>query len=307
MRMPAVAVCLFALLILSGCAGSLGSNPQTPNPGQPAATQRVAIVVLENKPYAEVIGSSSAPYMNQLAQQYGVATEYFADTHPSIGNYFMMTTGQIVSNDDAFSGAISNDNLAREITASGKKWKVYAQGLPGAGYTGGDQYPYLRHHNPFAYFSDVQGGSTQASQLVPFTQLSADLAGNALPDFLFIVPDAQHDGHDCPVGMTTCTDNDEIAATDTWLQQNIAPLLASAAFQNGVLVVVFDESTDSDTAHGGGHIATIVAGSPVKNGFQSTTLMQHENLLRFVCDRLTLGTCPGAGASAASAMNDFLR
>jgi hypothetical protein len=74
-----------------------------------------------------------------------------------------------------------------------------------------------------------------------------------------------------------------------------------------MLVIVFDESADIDFQHGGGHVAMVVAGSPVKSGFQFGTLMQHENLLRFVCDRLTLVTCPGAGASAANAMNEFLR
>lgn len=253
MRMRATAfwVPLFALVLLSGCGGSLGSNGQgTVNPVQPAATQRVAIVVLENKPSAEVIGSSAAPYLNQLAQQFGLATQYFADAHPSIGNYFMMTTGEITTIDDAFSGTVSEDNLAREITASGKKWKVYAQGLPAVGHTGGDQCPYLRRHNPFSYFSDIQGSSAQANLMVPFAYLSADTNAGTLPDFLFIVPDAQHDAHDCPVGITSCTDNDEIAAADAWLQQSIAPLLASADFQNGMLVIVFDESADIDFQHG---------------------------------------------------------
>ena len=308
-RPAAAALSAFFLAFLcSGCSGSIANgNSPGGNPGQPAATQRVAIVVLENKPYAEVIGSSSAPYMNQLAQQYGLATQYFADIHPSIGNYFMMTTGQLVTNNDDLSGPVSVDNLAREITAAGKQWRVYAQGLPSAGYTGSDRYPYLRHHNPFSYFSDVMESATEADKMLPFTRFSVDLAAGALPDFLFIVPDAQHDAHDCPVGMTTCSDNDEIAASDAWLQQNFAPLLASPSFQNGVLVVTFDESAGTDTAHGGGHVTTIVAGAPVKSGFQSGTVMQHENLLRFVCDQLALGTCPGAGATAANAMNDFLR
>jgi hypothetical protein len=280
----------------------LGENP-IENPIE----NPVAVVVLENKPYTEVIGNSAAPYLNQLARQFGLATQYFADTHPSIGNYFMMTTGQIISNDDNFAGTVTADNLAREITASGKKWKVYAQSLPAVGYTGGDQYPYLRHHNPFSYFSDVAASSAQANQIVPLAELSANTAAGTLPDFLFIVPDAQHDGHDCPAGMIPCVDNDEVAAADTWLQQNIAPLLASTAFQNGVLIVVFDESASTDFQNGGGHVAMVAAGNPVKNGVQSGTLMQHQNLLRFVCDRLQLGTCPGVGAIAASTINEFLR
>src|SRR5438132_4872336 len=97
------------------------------------------------------------PYLNELATQYGLATQYFANTHPSIGNYFMMTTGQIITNDDAFGGPVSDDNIVRELTAAGKTWKIYAESLPSPGYTGGDVFPYLKHHNPFAYFTDVIG------------------------------------------------------------------------------------------------------------------------------------------------------
>jgi len=44
------------------------------------------------------------PYLNSLASQYDLATQYFANTHPSIGDYFMLTTGQLVTNDDGFAG-----------------------------------------------------------------------------------------------------------------------------------------------------------------------------------------------------------
>ena len=262
-------------------------------------------MVLENLSYGSVIGKGSAPYLNQLATQNGLATNYFADTHPSIGNYFMMTTGQIISNDDSFSGTVSDDNLAREITGAGKKWKVYAQSLPSVGYTGGDQYPYMRHHNPFSYFSDVLSTPAQAANMVPATQLAADAASGSLPDFLFIVPDAQHDAHDCPPGMMTCTDNDKLAAADSWVQQNVGPLVGSPAFSNGVVVVVFDEGAFTDLSNGGGHIAVMLGGGAVKTGFQSGSFHQHQNLLRFVCDRLSLGTCPGVGAVSGS-MSEFL-
>jgi hypothetical protein len=44
-----------------------------------------------------------------------------------------------------------------------------------------------------------------------------------------------------------------------WLQQNIAPLIASPSFQsNGLLIITFDESNFDDLAHGGGHIATVI-------------------------------------------------
>jgi hypothetical protein len=34
------------------------------------------------------------PYLNSLANEYRLATYYYAEVHPWIGNYFMLTAGQ---------------------------------------------------------------------------------------------------------------------------------------------------------------------------------------------------------------------
>src|SRR5947209_4796629 len=182
------------------------------------------------------------PYLNSLASQIPLATRYFANTHPSIGNYFMMTTGQIITNDDSFMSTISNDNIVRHLLSAGKTWKSYAEGLPSVGYTGGDTGEYSRHHNPFSYFSDVVNSSVQKLNLVPFSQFAADLNNNQLPNFSYVIPSRQDDAHDCPAGLLTCTDAQKLSAADNWLQSNIAPLLNNPAFeQDRLLVIVFDE------------------------------------------------------------------
>jgi acid phosphatase len=117
-------------------------------------------VVEENHSYRSVIGSSSMPYLNSLAKKYGLATHYYANTHPSIGNYFMLTTGKIITNNDGWTGTVSGHNVVRRLITAGKTWKSYAESLPSVGYKGGDVYPYSKHHNPFAYFSDVRNSST---------------------------------------------------------------------------------------------------------------------------------------------------
>src|SRR5947208_12922884 len=50
-------------------------------------------IVMENKSYPSIIGSSSAPYINSLAQQYGLATNFYAIRHPSLPNYLALTSG----------------------------------------------------------------------------------------------------------------------------------------------------------------------------------------------------------------------
>ena len=288
---------LVSLSALVGCGGTTGvSGSSLLSANNIPASSHVVLVVEENHSYEQVIGSSDMPYLNSLASQFGLATQYFADFHPSIPNYFMLTTGFFETLNDSFTGTISDDNLAREITAAGKSWRVYAEDLPSPGYTGGDSGNYVKRHNPFAYFSDVVNSSTQAANMVPFSQFASDLSGGTLPNFSFIVPNLNDDAH-----------NGTPAQADSWLQANIAPLLANPQFQqDGLLIVVFDEGADFDVQHIGGHVAAVLAGPKVKAGFRSITFYQHESTLRLIEQSLGLGKALGNAAGATS-MSEFFR
>jgi len=253
----------------------------------------VFIVTEENHDYAGVIGSSSMPYLNGLAQQYGLATQYYGNTHPSIGNYFMLATGQIITNDDTYSTIVTADNVVRRLRAAGKTWKSYAEDIPSVGYTGGDVGNYARKHNIFALLSDVANDTAQRKNLVPFTQLATDLANGTLPHYANIVPNLCHDAHDC-----------SLDTADAWLETNIAPLIASAAFQqDGLLIITFDEA-GSDNANGGGRIAWVVVSPKAKRGYQSTTRYQHQSTLRLTLEALRVTGFPG-GAARAPVMSEF--
>lgn len=307
--------CALILLVLAGCGGGgLGNSGGSGGSGSgnaiPAA-DHVFLVVLENHSFSQVIGSPSMPYLNGLAAQNSLATNSFADIHPSIGNYFMLTTGQIINSDDAFPGPVSADNLARAFAGAGKTWKAYMQSIPSQGYIGGDVLPYVKHHNPFAYFTDVAGSDGQhatalAANIVPMTQLPVDMAGNALPNFGFIIPDLDNDAHDCPGGGSSCPDSARLSAADAWLSNNIDPLIKSPAFANSVLIITFDEGNITDLANVGGQVATVLVGSHIKTSFRSTTLYQHQSTLRLILDLLKVGDRPGASATAAS-MNEFFQ
>ncbi len=258
------------------------------------ASSHVFLLVEENHSFSQVIGNSSMPYLNSLANKYGLAMNYYANTHPSIGNYFMLTTGQIITNNDSYCGTVSNDNMVRHLITAGKTWKSYAESLPYAGYTGCDTGAYVKRHNPFSYFTDVANSGTEKYNLVPFSQFTSDLANNRLPEFSFIAPNVNDDAH-----------NGTLQAADYWLKVNIAPLIASPVFQkDGILIIVFDESVTSDTQGGGGHVAALVIGPKVLGGHKSTITYQHQNSLRTLLQALGLTSFPGA-ASSASGMADF--
>ncbi len=265
--------------------------------------QHVFIVMEENHGIGDVIGNAQMPYFNSLIQQNSVAYGYYGDTHPSIGNYFMLTTGQIITNNDGYGGTVTVDNVIRELIAAGKTWKEYSESIPYVGYIGGDTGEYAERHNPCSYFSDVRGNQTQMNNLVPFTQLATDIANHTLPNYGFIVPNLLDDAHD-----------GTLAEADTWLANNIPQLLNSPDFNTpggGLLIVTFDEAETSDTRFGGGNVLWMAIGPdvrlaypPQKSEFR-VQLYQHESTLRFMMQLLGVTAYPGNAATAPD-MTEFI-
>lgn len=268
----------------------------------------VVVVALENHSYNGVVGNSAMPYLNGLINQYGLAKNFYANTHGSFPDYAMLTTGELITQagyglPDDF--PISIDNIARQLTNHGKTWRAYAEGLPSLGYTGGDAYPYVKRHNPFAYTSDVLNSSSQANNIVQFSQFANDLASSALPNFSFVIPNVEDDGEDCPSGGSSCQDSLKLSTADQWLQTNIAPLFSNPQFQNGGLLVIWwDEGDAADNANSGGKVAVVLAGPIVKAGYSSSTFYRHENLLRTLAEGLGLGF-PGASIYVSSMAEFF--
>ena len=62
--------------------------------GDHSATYKHIIwVMMENHSYNTIIGSSQAPYINSLASECGLATNYHNISHPSLPNYMAATAG----------------------------------------------------------------------------------------------------------------------------------------------------------------------------------------------------------------------
>ncbi len=261
---------------------------------QAPQSKHVVMVMEENESYSTVVGKTSVwPNLNNLISNGALPTNYYASTHPSIGNYLMLTTGQVLTNNDNSTTVWNVDNLARRMLSSGVSFKIYAEGIS-QGYVGGNTGPYLIRHEPFALLSDIADSTQVANQHIwPFTQFATDAANGTLPEFSFIVPDVNDDAH-----------NGTPQQADSWLQSKIVnPLSNNSAFApggDGVLIVDFDEAADSDTEHGGGHVAVVLWGPNVKAGFTQTsnTVYQHQSMLRTVMELLQLSNPPGAAASA---------
>lgn len=280
-----------------------GTASVTVEASSPPASKHVVMVMEENQSYSTIVGSSNWPSLNSLIRNGALATNYYANVHPSIGNYFMLTTGQVLTTDDSSTKVWNVANIARSMLAAGVSFRIYAEGIPGPGYLGGNTGTYLIRHQPFAMLSDLADNQTLADQHIwPFSQFATDLANGNLPAFSFIVPDVNDDAH-----------NGTPQQADSWLQTKVVSLLSNdPSFQpggGGVLIVDFDESVDSDTTHGGGHIPAIFWGPAAKIGYSqaSSTVYQHQSMLRTLMEYLGLPNPPAAAATAPSMSEFFVK
>jgi len=298
-----VAALLTSARFLAGCGGGshVGmSPPANPTPASPPRSQHIVLVMEENQSYSSVVGNTSAwPHLNNLVSQGALPTNYYANAHPSIPNYLMLATGQTLTTDDNSTQVWNVDNIARRMQAANVTLRVYAEGVT-QGYVGGNTGLYVIRHNPFALLSDIAGNAQVAKNTIwPFSQFAKDAAANSLPALSFVVPDIDDDAHSASPQQA-----------DSWLQANIVePLSSYSAFQpggDGVLIVDFDESVDSDVVNGGGHVSPVFWGPAVKSGYrqQSSTVYQHQSMLATVMELLGLPN-PPAAAATAPLMNEF--
>ena len=264
----------------------------TPSPSPLPSFSRVFVIVMENKEFADVIGNAAAPYINSLASQYGLATAYTGVAHPSLPDYMALTGGQTFFTTDCITCRTPARHVVDQLVDSGRTWKAYMDSMPTACSTT-DTSLYVQKHNPFAHYTDVVGDTTRCVRhVVPFTQFSADLSAGALANFVWITPDMCHDMHSCSV-----------SAGDTWLSQVVPSILASPAFNNAVLFLLWDEGTT--TTGGGGVIPAIVVSPFTPPGLRVSRPMNHYDTLRTIEDAWKLP--PLGNAAAASALTEFFR
>ncbi|MET8769745.1 alkaline phosphatase family protein [Streptomyces sp. NPDC004658] len=247
--------------------------------GAVPSPDHVVVVVFENHAYSQVIGSSSAPYINSLKAGGANLTQSYAETHPSQPNYFALFSGstQGITDDSCYTpGFSSARNLASELIAAGRTWASYNETLPSQGSTTCSSGTYARKHNPWFGFSNVPTSTAKT-----FAQFPTDYS--TLPQMSFVVPNLCSDMHDCSV-----------STGDTWLKNNLGAYATWAKTHNSLLVVTFDE----DNRLSGNKIPTVFYGQPVAAGSSSSTTYNHYDLLRTLEDTQGLTTHAGNAASA---------
>src|SRR4051794_16882329 len=300
---------LGVVLGLAGCGASLASRPaaapQPLRPADPAGhvphAHRVAVMVLENRPYERVIGSPHAPYLNRLARRGALETRYFAITHPSLPNYVALITGSAAGvRGNCASCAAEGPSLLNQLDLARISWGAYFESLPRDRDIGVTRLGrYNKHYNPFVYTESLAGRLDQ-SRLRGFHALRADLARHSLPRFSWIAPNVRHDGHNHPLRTA-----DRTAA-------HLVPKLLRALGRRGLLYLTWDESVDHDLRgvdgrRGGGRVALIAAGNLARHGVRVAIPATHVALLRTIEANFGLPALPGAAGSPTPLLDRLLR
>jgi phosphatidylinositol-3-phosphatase len=253
-----------------GNARAPGGAATPTSPGIATAYAHVFVVLMENQGYGSVVGSASAPYLNETLIPGGaLAANYHAIAHPSLPNYLDLVAAQSAGiTTDCSPGPRCTAGVAHlgdRLESAGRSWKAYQESMP-APCTARDASPYAVRHDPFVYFDDVRRNASRcAAHVVPLSQLGTDVARGDVPTFAFVTPNVHNDMHDGTVEQG-----------DTWLRQHVPELLGVPA---SLVIVTWDEAEDGGQAN---RVPAIFAGPGVAAGSTSGDAANHYSLLRTI-------------------------
>ena len=271
----------------------------------------VFVIMMENTGYNSLIGNPNAPFINFAANTTGLATNYFGVSHPSQPNYIAATSGDVngVLNDNDIT--IDVPNIVDQLEARGKTWKAYMQSYSlcttPLDHSCGFQL-YERKHNPFISYKDVQTNPARVANIVDFTQLATDLAGNTVPDYVWISPDQCHDMHGRGATSADPCDFSQvqplISTGDTFLLNTVNAIMTSKSWTgNSVIFIVWDESDFTGTGPfgfgdtsgccnanpGGGHVVGLVISNFLRFARSSDRPFNHYSMLSTIQQSWHLG------------------
>ncbi len=261
--------CLWLLLVLllgllspvTVIPGSaLGPSGSTPLP----QVNNIVVIMMENHPLNTssccggsngIVGNVAAPYITQLAHDYGLAGNYSAVSDGSLSDYLgfigasTFTNLPCVANESPPASCNTQAaNIIDRIEASGRTWKAYMEDYTG-GCHGTNVGTYDYWHNPFLYFSDIQNSTTRCTRIVsanpghtglPDSQLISDLnSTTTASNFMWLTPNELNNMHGYG------SQPPSITAGNNYLSQLIPLILKTSAFatQNAALLVTWDEPT----------------------------------------------------------------
>jgi hypothetical protein len=266
-------------------------------PGPPPATYAHVVVIMEeNFSYDDAIGNPDAPYLNQLASECALATNFHSETHPSQPNYMAATSG--------FATATHQPSTNPSIYEQVSSWNDLEESM--GSNCGGKAPHYKRGHDPAYWYPAITADCLQND----LPMVAADTGATTLPSaaFTWITPDQCHNHH----WQTGCTGaSDPTAFTqsmDAWLSGTIQAIQATPDYQAGqtLMFVTFDEGqggthgedcADPTNTDPSCHVATIAIAAGIQP-LADPTFYTHYSMLRSAEEALGITTLLGNAATA---------
>jgi phosphatidylinositol-3-phosphatase len=296
------AVAIVAIVAIAACGGGrqTGAVQRDPSPTArlTGGATHIAVIVLENHEYGDIIGSRSAPFITSLARRYGLAAGMYAITHPSLPNYLALTGGSTFGIDSDCTGcSVGETSIVDQLERAHLSWRAYMEDLPRPCFTGPSAGDYAKKHDPFAYYARITSHPARCANIVPLARLSADERAGELPRYAWISPNLCHDMHDCSV------------STGDRFLAGLVPTLLRALGPRGLLFLTFDEGSSDDGCcrlASGGHIVTIVAGRGARAHARLATPTDHYSVLQTIEDLLGLRRLRGAACACTPSLQPLL-
>ncbi len=140
----------------------------------------IVIVIEENHGFDQIIGSSSAPYINSLAHDTlsALFTDSHGVTHPSQPNYLWLFSGNnqgVTSDNLPTDTPFTTLNLGALLLDSSFTFAGYSEDLPSEGYSGGSYGAYRRKHNPWVNWQDANPNGIPWNLNKPFSEFPSGL------------------------------------------------------------------------------------------------------------------------------------
>ena len=258
----------------------VSANVPTAGTAKFAHLDHVFVIMMENTSYDDLLdpGNTNTQFIQSLANNDALGTNYFGVTHTSLPNYVAATSGNTWgSNADdeaqADQGYFNHTSLFDQLNQAGVSWTGYMESMPTAGYTGnfGDCTSasgsdptctgltsagksdtgtalYTRKHDPFMQYPDIFGDPSQAANVVPLTQLTSDLSSGHVSQFVWISPNSCNDMHggppQCPYADSPNDANQQALYQDgdTFLKTWVTAIMQSKAWNgHSAIFVTWDE------------------------------------------------------------------
>lgn len=255
-------------------------------------------VILENQDLQSTLQKS---FFKMLAETGTLLTDYHGISitpgsndvaHFSYLQYLSLTSGDTIQIKNDAIKTFNVENLSDLFDEKEISWKSYVENLPaGSPFLFNNDYnqinyldepankfypSYVRKHNPFINYLNVQNDPKKYKNIVNATQLISDIEHDRVPQYALYIPNMTNNGHNTNLDVA----NDAMIST-------FMPLFKNKNFtRDRIFIFLFDESyfkTDPTNL-----IYAVFWGDSVKKNNEITENYNHYNMYYTVVDNFKL-------------------